>query len=175
MAAPSIYERILDPANRPNPYPLYAELRNTHVTREADGTYVVSTYNEIVALLHDPRVSSDPRSRSEIGGGVPPLGDGPPGMPTPFLDVDPPDHDRLRTLATRPFGPPHTPKRVEGMRRWLAEVTNRLIDNVADANQVDIVDDFAYPLPVTAICRLLGVPPEDEARFRQWADVLVAT
>ncbi len=171
MAAPSIFEQILDPANRPNPYPLYAKLRNTPVTREADGTYVVSTYNEIVALLHDPRVSSDPRSRSEIGGGVPPLGEGPPGMPPPFLDVDPPDHDRLRTLATRPFGPPHTPERVEGMRGWLAEVTNRLIDNIADANQVDIVDDFAYPLPVTAICRLLGVPPEDEPRFHQWADV----
>jgi cytochrome P450 len=68
MTEPSIYEQILDPANRPNPYPLYAELRNTPVTREADGTYVVSTYNEIVALLHDPRVSSDPRSRFEIGG-----------------------------------------------------------------------------------------------------------
>jgi cytochrome P450 len=175
MAEPSIYEQILDPANRPNPYPLYAELRNTPVTREADGTYVVSTYNEIVALLHDPRVSSDPRSRFEMGGGMPPLGEGPPGMPPPFLDVDPPDHDRLRTLATRPFGPPHSPERVEGMRGWLAEVTNRLIDKVADANQVDIVDDFAYPLPVTAICRLLGVPPEDESRFHQWADVLVAT
>jgi cytochrome P450 len=106
---------------------------------------------------------------------VPPLGEGPPGLPPAFLDIDPPDHDRLRALATRPFGPPHTPERVEGMRSWLAEVTNRLIDKVADANQVDIVDDFAYPLPVTVICRLLGVPPKDEARFHQWADALVAT
>ncbi|HEY2078389.1 MAG TPA: cytochrome P450, partial [Streptosporangiaceae bacterium] len=63
MAQPSIYQQVLDPANRANPYPLYAELRKTPVTRKDDGTYVVSTYNEIFALMHDPRVSSDPRCR----------------------------------------------------------------------------------------------------------------
>jgi len=64
----------------------------------------------------------------------------------------------------RPFGPPNSPGRIEGMRPWLAEVTNALIANFAGKYRIDIVDDFAYPLPVTAICRLLGVPREDQPR-----------
>jgi cytochrome P450 len=175
MAQPSIFDQVLDPANRADPYPLYAELRKTPVTRQADGTYVVSTYNEIVALLHDPRVSSDPRSRPELGGAMPAPEEGPPGLPLSFINRDPPGHDRLRELAMRPFGPPCTPGRIEGMRPWLTEITTGLIDNFAGKNRVDIVDDFAYPLPVTAICKLLGVPREDQPRFRQWADASVET
>jgi cytochrome P450 len=175
MAQPNIFEQILDPANRANPYPLYAELRKTPVTREADGTYVVSTYDAIVALLHDPRVSSDPRNHPELAGATSEPEEGQPELPLPFINHDPPEHDRLRELATRPFGPPRTPGRVEGMRPWLAEVTDDLIDNLAGKNRVDIVEDFAYPLPVTAICRLLGVPREDQPRFGQWADAQVET
>jgi cytochrome P450 len=171
MAQASIFEQILDPANRADPYPLYAQLRKTPVARQPDGSYVVSTYREIVALLHDRRVSSDPRSRPELAG-IPPE-EGPPGLPLDFIRRDPPEHDRLRELATRPYGPPCTPGRVEGMRPWLAEVTNGLIDNFAGRHRVDLVDDFAYPLPVTAICRLLGVPREDEPRFHRWADAFI--
>jgi cytochrome P450 len=175
MAQASIFEQILDPANRANPYPLYAELRKTPVARQADGSYVVSTYRQIVALLHDRRVSSDPRSHPELAGALPEPKDGPPGLPLDFLRRDPPEHDRLRGLATRPYGPPCTPGRIEGMRPWLAEIANGLIDNLTGKNRVDIVEDFAYPLPVTAICQLLGVPREDEPRFHQWADAIVET
>jgi cytochrome P450 len=175
MPEPSIFEQILDPANRADPYPLYAQLRRTPVARQADGTYLISTYREIVALLHDPRISSDPRSHPELAGAPPTLEEGLPGLPLPFINRDPPDHDHLRELANRPFGPPCTPRRVEGMRPWLAEVTDALIDSFAGKDQVDIVDDFAYPLPVTAICRLLGVRQEDEPRFRKWADGIVET
>jgi cytochrome P450 len=63
MAPASVFDQILDYTNRANPYPLYAELRRTPVSRADDGSYVVSTYAEIVALLHDPRVSSDPHNR----------------------------------------------------------------------------------------------------------------
>jgi cytochrome P450 len=175
MAQASIFEQILDPANRANPYPLYAQLRKTPVARQPDGSYVVSTYDEIVALLHDRRVSSDPRSRPELAGAPPAPEDGSPGPPLDFIRRDPPEHDRLRELATRPFGPPHTPGLVEVMRPWLTEVATDLIDDLAGKHQVDIVDDFAYPLPVTAICRLLGVPLEDQPRFHQWADAFVET
>ncbi len=61
------------------------------------------------------------------------------------------------------------------MRPWLAEITTGLIDKFAGKNRVDIVDDFAYPLPVTAICKLLGVPLEDQPRFQQWADAIIET
>src|SRR5262249_5624617 len=67
------------------------------------------------------------------------------------------------------------PGRIEGMRPWLGEVVTGLIDAFGGRNRVDIVDDFAYPFPVTVICRILGVPREDEARFRGWVDVVVET
>ena len=165
----SLYEQILDYSSRADPYPLYRELRKKPVSREEDGTYIVSTYQDIVSLLHDPRVSSDPhnfpeghpRRRGEVLGG--------------FIALDPPDHDRVRRQTMRHFGPPHDPGRVDGMRPWFAEVVTSLIDGFADRQGVDIVDDFAYPFPVTVICRLLGVPREDEPRFRSWVDSIVQT
>ncbi|WP_190813293.1 cytochrome P450 [Saccharopolyspora pogona] len=175
MAQPSIFEQILDPANRADPYPLFAELRRTPVARQANGSYVVSTYDEIVALLHDPRASSDPRSHPELAGGLPVPEEGLPGLPLPFIQLEPPDHDRLRELATRPFGPPCTRARIDGMRPWLAEVATGLIDDFAGGNRVDVVDGVAYPLPVTAICRLLGVLREDQPRFHHWAAAITAS
>jgi cytochrome P450 len=173
MAQASIYDQILDPASRANPFPLYAELRKTPVARQDDGTYIVSTYREIVALLHDPRVSSDPHNRPEMGGVISAPEEGSPILPQPFILHDPPSHDRLRRLAVRHFGPPDTPGLIEGLRPWLTETTTGLIDKFAGKHPVDIVDDFAYPLPVTAICKLLGVPMEDQPRFGKWADAII--
>src|SRR3954454_11134275 len=165
---PSVFDRILDPANRANPYPLYAELRKTPVMREADGTWVVSTYQEIVDLLHDPRVSSDPRNNPKLGGEAS-------SGAASFIALDPPEHDRLRSSATRPFGPPHTPDRIERLRSWLLETTTRLIDGLEGKNVIDLVNEFAYPLPVNAICQVLGVPVGDEPLFRRLADAIVET
>jgi cytochrome P450 len=175
MAQASIYDQVLDPASRADPYPLYAELRKTPVARQDDGSYVVSTYHEITALLHDPRVSSDPYSRPGVGEATPAPEDGLPGLPQPFIRHDPPSHDRLRGLAMRQFGPPHTPGRIDGMRPWLTEVATGLIDKLAGKNRADIVDDVAYPLPVSAICKLLGVPLEDQPRFSQWSAAIIET
>jgi cytochrome P450 len=167
MTAPSVFAQILDYDNRANPYPLYAELRKTPVTRQEDGSYVVSTYREIEALLHDPRISSDLRNLAHPGVGVSEEYEG--SAPS-ILHLDPPDHDRLRRLAMRHFGPPHTPGRVDGMAPDLLGIVTRLIDGLADRNQVDIVDDFAFPFPVTVICELLGVPHEDVPRFHAWVE-----
>ncbi|GAA2607934.1 cytochrome P450 [Dactylosporangium fulvum] len=175
MAAASVFSQILDHANRADPYPLYAQLRRTPVSRADDGTYVVSTYREIVALLHDPRVSSDPRHRAEPGGPPTEPGDGVSGLPSSFIALDPPEHDRVRRLLTRHFGPPHNPRRIAGMVPELVAVVTDLIDGFAGRDRVDIVDDFAYPFPVTVICRVLGVPREDEPRFHAWAAAVVDT
>ncbi|MCX4790608.1 MULTISPECIES: cytochrome P450 [unclassified Streptomyces] len=164
MAADTLLERITDYANRPNPYPLYAELREAGpVVPQADGSYLIGTYHEITALLHDPRISADPRSRGETM------------HEPPFLRLDDPEHHRLRTLAMRPFGPPHSPGRIDAMRGEIARITEELLTAFEAGRQVDIVDDFAYPLPVTVICRLLGVPREDEPLFRAWSDAVVAS
>ncbi|MFI9848415.1 cytochrome P450 [Nonomuraea sp. NPDC051941] len=171
MTAETLLERITDYANRPNPYPLYAELREAgRAVRQADGSYLVGGYHEILALLHDPRISADPRSRPTAAHGLPAEVPQP-----PFLRLDDPEHHRLRTLAMRPFGPPHSPGRIDAMRGQIAELTEELIEGLRDRTHIDIVDDFAYPLPVTVICRLLGVPREDEPLFRQWSDAIVAS
>jgi len=171
MTQPSVYDQILDFENRANPYPLYAELRRTPVSRADDGTYVVSTYREIVALLHDPRVSSDLRNRPDY-----PWTDGEagPGLPPFFIALDPPEHDRIRRLLMRHFGPPHDPDRIVSMAPDMAEIVGSLIDKLAGRNEADLVDEVAYPFPVTVICQLLGVPREDQPRFRTWADGIIA-
>lgn len=172
-----ILSQILDYANRANPYPLYEELRKTPVFHDGTGPYVVSSYYDIHSLLHDPRLSSDSRNLAATAGD--PLAEGGEGeqtaLPPSFLKLDPPEHDRLRRMTNRPFGPPHSPHRVDGMRGGLKDIVTGLIDNLGDTERIDLVDQFAYPFPVTMICQLLGVPREDEARFHVWADTLAAS
>ncbi len=157
-----LFAQVLDPANRPNPYPLYAQLRETPVVRLGDGFYAVSTHAEIAILLHDPRAGKDQR-KSALAGGMRS------STATPsFLFLDPPEHDRLRQLVMHQF----TPARVGGMHNRVVALVDELLDAQRGHSQLDVVDDFAYPLPVTVICELLGVPREDEQHFHVWADTL---
>ncbi|MFE4258058.1 cytochrome P450 [Streptomyces sp. NPDC056883] len=191
----SLLHRILDHASRPDPYPLYAELRRTPVWHEGDGPYVISGFTDIQELLHDPRMSSDARNLAAATGdplaeaveagenGGPGADGGSEGnvsgvLPPGFLRLDPPEHDRLRRMTNRPFGPPHTPHKVDGMRAELTAAVDDLLDRIgsgADSDDVDLVGSFAYPFPVTVICRLLGVPREDEPRFHVWAEAVAAS
>ncbi|MFF1739009.1 cytochrome P450 [Streptomyces mirabilis] len=165
--APDILPRILDYSNRADPYPLYAELRKTPVARQEDGSYVISTYRELSGILHDPHLSSDVRNLAHP---MPAMQER--GTPS-FINLDPPEHDRLRRLAMRHFGPPHTPGLVTGMEPDLTAIVAGLIDDFAGKQRIDIVDDFAYPFPVTVICHLLGVPREDEPRFHVWVNAII--
>ncbi|WP_445528431.1 cytochrome P450 [Streptomyces cyslabdanicus] len=174
MTHAPLLRRITDYANRANPYPLYEELRRTPVLHEEeDGPYAVSSYYDILGLLHDPRVSSD--ATNLIAAGVDELsGPEATGLPPSFIRLDPPEHDRLRRIANSSFGPPHRPRRIDSMSAELSGIITELIDGFGDAREIDVVDRFAYPFPVTVICRLLGVPREDEPRFRSWVDPIVA-
>lgn len=166
MPLDNLLERILDPANRANPYPLWAELRETRVAPQENGGFIVGGYHDILALLHDPRISSDKRNR---GSGEPADDE-----VRQFISCDAPEHDRLRRMTNRAFGPPNCPNRIDSMRGELSAMASSLADRLEGKSRVDIVDDFAYPLPVTMICRILGVPHEDEPRFHVWAEALVA-
>ncbi|WP_225839136.1 cytochrome P450 [Streptomyces sp. NK08204] len=175
MTRASMLRKITDFANRADPYPIYEELRRTPVLHEEqDGPYLISSYYDIEALLHDPRISSDAANLAAAGDDE---FSGPEatGLPPSFIRLDPPEHDRLRRIANGSFGPPHRPTRVDSLRGELTEIVTDLIDAFGDARQIDVVDRFAYPFPVTVICRLLGVPREDEPRFRAWVDPIVAS
>jgi cytochrome P450 len=158
--------RVADPASRHDPFPLYAELRKDRVNLLADGSYALGRYEDVVALLHDPRISSDPHNATD------------PGSLTvvdnaPFIQRDPPDHDRLRAIATRYFGPPDSAGMVSGMEPEIRRFVDGLADALPPSGHADLVDQFAYPLPVSVICGLLGVPERDEAQFRSWTEGIV--
>lgn len=114
MSGSTLFEQILDPAHRANPYPLYAEMRRVPVARQADGTYVVSTHTELARLISDPRISSDdlpdPQKFRWTGHPVTDLLVRPVRAEIrkrhrPFIFRDPPDHDRLRGQVMRCFTP----------------------------------------------------------------------
>src|SRR5262249_28814479 len=135
------------------------------VTMQSDGTYVVSTHAEIAQLLHDPRISSDERKSARGAGAL--VASGRLGPPS-FIFRDPPEHYRLRRVVVRQL----TPERIRGMRERIVMLVEELIEAQRDRGEIDIVDQLAYPLPVAVICQLLGVPPEDEPRFRGWSTAL---
>jgi cytochrome P450 len=161
----------LDPAFRVNPYPFYARLRSeSPVYQTPVGSWVLSRYDDCAAALKDhERWSSDLRNnasyqRALAEGRVDPSREAL-GATPPFLILDPPDHTRLRGLVSRAF----TPKVVEGLRPHVQEIVDGLLDAVIAKGTFDVIADLAYPLPITVICQLLGVPPEDRTTFQQWS------
>jgi cytochrome P450 len=160
----NLLDQVFDYANRANPYPIYAKMREHPVFLQDDGVYVVSRYAEIHALLQDPRISVDMRKSYSIAN-RPLIEDREP----PFVRLDPPKHDWLRYQVMSKF----TPELINGLRLHIEEVVQSLLDAYRHVQQIDIVDGFAYPLPVTIICEILGVPREDEPRFHQWSNKLI--
>ena len=173
--------------NRANPYPFFDELRKTPVARVSGGIYAVTGYDEVMALAHDPRVSSDLRKGrppAGLGRGIAdesvvemtPEIAGAYGKEPSFIAQDPPEHDRARRQCMRFFGPPDSPDLIPGQEPLCQQIVNEMLDNASrkpkGENRMDVVDEFAYPLPVNVICRIMGVPIEDEPLFHAWlADI----
>ena len=166
--------------NRANPYPFFDELRKTPVARVTNGIYAVSGFDEIITLTHDPRVSSDLRNRvqapaqsgnrsEEMSSVMEKYGKDP-----MMITADPPDHDRARRQAMRHFGPPHSPDLIPGMEPECKRIVNDLLDKARGKTRIDVVDEYAYRLPVTIICQILGVPLKDEPLFHDWIADLMA-
>ena len=163
MVEETPWQQSLRYENRPNPYPFYEELRKTPVSRQPDGSYVVSTYREVVQLLHDPRVSSDTRKRP---GAI--LGRNP--FEATIITEDPPEHDVDRRRMMRHFGPPECPHMIAGLEPEIRRIFGELLDDMKGKTRIDVVDEFAFPGPVTVICKVLGVPLEFIPRFHGWIE-----
>ncbi|MEV1064022.1 cytochrome P450 [Streptomyces sp. NPDC050263] len=154
---------------RRNPHPVYARLREhgpVHRVRLPDEdhvTWLVVGHAEARAALADPRLAKDV---SRLGGRF--LDDRLIGRH--LLVADPPQHTRLRSLVSRAF----TMRRVEELRPRIQEITDELLDAMLPHGRADLVESLAYPLPLTVICELLGVPELDRTEFRKLSGEAVA-
>jgi cytochrome P450 len=160
-----------DPAFRVDPYPVYERLRREAPILEGPfGALVLSGYADCEAILRDPRSSSDFRNSTAFEELIAanPDADQNAGFfaqTRPFLFLDPPDHTRLRGLVNKAF----TPRAIEGLRGRIHEIVNELLDRAEAKGEIDIVEEFAYLVPVQVICEMMGVPVEDHGKFREWS------
>jgi cytochrome P450 len=157
----------------------YARMRAespVHLQPGLDGEtpiWFVTRYDDVVALLTDnerfvldPALALTPEELAvRLADGVVPD----PRVNENLLSKDGDDHRRLRRLVTKAF----TPRMVEQLRPRIREIADELVDRVADRGHMELVDDFAFPLPIRVIAELLGIPVEDQDRFREWSNTFV--
>jgi len=160
--APTV--QLVPPEEWADPHPHYHRMRTAtpilHVPEWDE--YVFTRWADCERILRDPTMSSDPANRRrqlpfmEVAEGM--------ERPRSMLMMDPPDHTRLRKLVSKAF----TPRTVEKLRPHVAELVDEMLDRV-DPSGFDVIAGLGYPLPVTVICELLGVPADDQHLFGPWS------
>jgi cytochrome P450 len=163
--------------DRDNPFPLFAQVRDLGAVHEvtlADGhaAWLIVRHAEARAALNDPRLSKDMQAALASSSDVVAEGLPGPAFARHMLVVDPPDHTRLRRLVAAAF----SVRRIEELRPQVQAIVDDLLDGIAAQGPdgvVDLVTAFAFPLPFTVICELLGVPRRERARFGRALTVLL--
>jgi len=156
-----------------DPYPYYRRLRESHPVfwDEPLGSWVVTRYDDIVALSRDPRLSEDrvSRFREHLSAhkreALRPLGD---ALSDMMLFNNAPRHSELRGMVKGAFSRPATAR----MRETIAKDTEALLDRVAAAGELDVVSDLSQPLSKIVIANLLGIPDEERYLLDDWASLL---
>ncbi|OBG19590.1 cytochrome P450 [Mycobacterium sp. 852002-51057_SCH5723018] len=161
--------QLLAPTNRADPYRLFAQFRDRGPFQVPDSTLTVFPgFRDCDEVLRHPSSSSNnmnsAAAKRQLEAGVLQPRQFPPG----FLFLDPPDHTRLRKLVSKAFAP----RVVNALQPEIRALVDGLLDRIAEKGRFDAVTDFAYPLPVAVICRLLGVPLDDESQFSHASAVL---
>jgi cytochrome P450 len=149
------------------------------VLPHGERAWLVTRYADVRAALADPRLHKDWAGKLTGPDWVPDEVTG--YLAVHMLNADPPDHTRLRRLVTKAF----TARRVAGLRPRVEAITASLLDaaearaamlkSTGGEDVIDLIEAFAFPLPVTVICELLGVPAQDRDQFREWSDAIVAS
>ncbi|MEJ7582744.1 MAG: hypothetical protein WKF43_01410 [Acidimicrobiales bacterium] len=171
----SLADLLQDPAVRADPYPTYARIREMGpLVPTTFGSFIVTRHADCFTVLRDARFSSNARHQAgheqfvelaeQVG-----LSDLEDLFERVMLFADPPDHTRLRRIVGKAF----TPRAVEAMRPRIAATVDRLIDPIAADGGADLVEALAFPLPVTVISEMLGVPAEDHPQLRAWTALAV--
>jgi cytochrome P450 len=162
-SAGAILEKLTTPAGRADPFPLYAAAHELGpMSGLGDGLFLVCGYAAVNQVLREPRFgladTATPTSHDALR-----------SMNRSVLRANPPDHGRMRSLISKVF----TPRRIAALQPAIEDAVNDLLDRLAEAaadgEPVDFMDHVAFPLPVTVICELLGVPPADRRSFRPLA------
>lgn len=154
-----------------NPYPLYRQLRDLDPVYwdEKTHSWVLTTYADGLALLRDNRFTAArfltdlPWLTDELRAS---LGAPMHALTRQILFLDPPDHTRIRGLVAKAF----TPRVVEGLRSFIQQIIDELLDGILAQGQTELIQDFTYPLPAIVIAQMLGVPPEDREQFFKWTN-----
>lgn len=161
-----------DPQFKADPYPLFAQMREQAPVQKArlpNGVevYAITRFEDVRAGLKDPRLvknihNARPGEATEMARVM---------NNATMLRADPPEHTRLRALAHEAF----TPKFVNQLRPHIQEIADALLDAVQARGSMDLIDEFAFPLPITVICEMLGVPANDNRLFRDWSSAIIAS
>lgn len=169
---------LASPEFKADPYPFFARLRETApvcrvILPGRQTAWLITRYDDVAGALKDGRFAKDPNNAL-----TPDQAARQPWVPKMFrpltrnmLDLDPPDHTRLRGLVQKAF----TPRLVERMRERVASLTGELLDAALRRGSFDLIRDYALPIPTTIISEMLGVPAGDRHRFHRWSEVIVAT
>jgi cytochrome P450 len=158
---------VFDPVARANPYPVYDVMRAAEPVYQSEiGPWFVTSYDDCARLLRDPnltrRFEDSWEQRAVIQNSV--------GrvwfeeQERWMLWLDPPDHTRLRGLVSKAF----TPRYVSKLHDRVAEIVDQLVMTLTEAGEVDFIEAFAFQLPITIICDMLGIPAQDRDNFRAW-------
>ncbi len=162
----SLYH-LLDPEVLANPYPLYHRLREEDPVHWDPflHAWVVTRYNDVVHVLHKFSAARTPTPEQLSAMGLSALNPIAKVMVRQMLFLDPPDHTRLRALASAAF----TPRRVERLRAHIEEIMNGLLDRVIARGRMDVIADFASPAPAIVTAEMFGIPIGDHAQLKDWS------
>ena len=168
---------IVSPNFKANPFPSFARLRAEEpvcstILSDKTRVWLLSRYDDVNSLFKDERFTKERRramtaEQLRKQSWVPPVFR---PLERTMLDLDPPDHTRLRALVQKPF----TPRLVEQMRSRTESLAEQLLDAVAQKGEMDLVRDYALPLPMTLITEILGIPARDRDKFHRWSNVIVS-
>ncbi len=158
-----------------NPYPVYQAMREEAPVYWSDawGCWLLTRYEDIIKTLQDyqtftslGRLTATMELPAPLWEKVAPLVR---HYSQGLINVDPPDHTRMRQLVHMAF----TPRAIRKMRAYIEAIVERLIDEQIERGELDVIWDFSYPLPVTVIAEMMGIPVEDHAKFKRWSGEIV--
>ncbi len=154
-------------------YEVYVNMREEQpiypiMHKNGSRSWLITRHEDVLAVLKDPRFTKNYLRVADVEY-ISQLTEVDRFMTNNLLALDPPDHTRLRALVQKAF----SPRLIRAMRPRIQAITDSLLDAVQDQGQMELIADFAFPLPIQVIAELLGIPTEDKEKFRHWSGIVI--